>query len=130
MNKYNIRLYKSGKFYNAFGDDGLILHELLGYKYIEYKNSVGFPELAINKVKGKLENEKISYSIYEKDNLLEEYKGIDKNYKIVLSKALKNYDIEKRLTRLKSKINNLTIEELERVIDSLEAKSIWITIIF
>ena len=110
MNKYSIRLYKSGKFYNAFGDDGLILHELLGYKYIEYKNSVGFPESTINKVKSKLENEKISYSIYEKDNLLEEYKGIDKNYKIVLSKALKNYDIEKRLTRLKSKINNLTIE--------------------
>ena len=124
MNKYVVRLYKSGKFYNAFGDDGLILHELLGYKYIEYKNSVGFPESAINKVESKLESEKISYSVYEKDNLLEEYKGIDKNYKIVLSKALKNYDIEKRLTRLKSKINNLTIEELERVIDSLEAKSI------
>lgn len=130
MNKYVVRLYKSGKFYNAFGDDGLILHELLGYKYIEYKNSVGFPESAINKVESKLESEKISYSVYEKDNLLEEYKGIDKNYKIVLSKALKNYDIEKRLTRLKNKINNLTIEELERVIDSLEAKSIWITINF
>lgn len=124
LNKYVVRLYKSGKFYNAFGDDGLILHELLGYKYIEYKNSVGFPESAINKVESKLESEKISYSVYEKDNLLEEYKGIDKNYKIVLSKALKNYDIEKRLTRLKNKINNLTIEELERVIDSLEAKSI------
>ena len=124
MNKYVVRLYKSGKFYNAFGDDGLILHELLGYKYIEYKNSVGFPESAINKVESKLESEKISYSVYEKDNLLEEYKGIDKNYKIVLPKALKNYDIEKRLTRLKNKINNLTIEELERVIDSLEAKSI------
>ena len=124
MNKYVVRLYKSGKFYNAFGDDGLILHELLGYKYIEYKNSVGFPESAINKVESKLESEKISYSVYEKDNLLEEYKGIDKNYKIVLSKVLKNYDVEKRLTRLKSKINNLTIEELERVIDSLEAKSI------
>lgn len=124
LNKYVVRLYKSGKFYNAFGDDGLILHELLGYKYIEYKNSVGFPESAINKVESKLESEKISYSVYEKDNLLEEYKGIDKNYKIVLSKALKNYDIEKRLTRLKSKINNLTIEELERVIDSLEAKGI------
>lgn len=123
LNKYVVRLYKSGKFYNAFGDDGLILHELLGYKYIEYKNSIGFPESAINKVESKLESEKISYSVYEKDNLLEEYKGIDKNYKIVLSKALKNYDIEKRLTRLKSKINNLTIEELERVIDSLEAKS-------
>lgn len=124
MNKYGVRLYKSGKFYNAFGDEGMILHELLGYKYIEYKNSVGFPESAINKVKGKLDSVNISYSIYEKDNLLEEHKGIDKNYKIVLSKALKNYDIEKRLTRLKSKINNLSTEELEKVIDSLEDKSI------
>ena len=124
MNKYGVRLYKSGKFYNAFGDEGMILHELLGYKYIEYKNSVGFPESAINKVKGKLDSVNISYSIYEKDNLLEEHKGIDKNYKIVLSKALKNYDIEKRLTILKSKINNLSTEELERVIDSLEDKSI------
>ena len=123
LNKYVVRLYKSGKFYNAFGDDGLILHELLGYKYIEYKNSVGFPESAINKVESKLDSVNISYSIYEKDNLLEEHKGIDKNYKIVLSKALKNYDIEKRLTRLKSKINNLSTEELERVIDSLEDKS-------
>ena len=130
MNKYGVRLYKSGKFYNAFGDEGMILHELLGYKYIEYKNSVGFPESAINKVKSKLESVNISYSIYEKDNLLEEHKGIDKNYKIVLSKALKNYDIEKRLTRLKEKINNLSTEELERVIDSLEDKSIWITIDF
>ena len=130
MNKYGVRLYKSGKFYNAFGDEGMILHELLGYKYIEYKNSVGFPESAINKVKSKLESVNISYSIYEKDNLLEEHKGIDKNYKIVLSKALKNYDIEKRLTRLKSKINNLSTEELERVIDSLEDGSIWITIDF
>lgn len=124
MNKYGVRLYKSGKFYNAFGDEGMILHELLGYKYIEYKNSVGFPESAINKVKSKLDSVNISYSIYEKDNLLEEHKGIDKNYKIVLSKALKNYDIEKRLTRLKSKINNLSTEELERVIDSLEDGSI------
>lgn len=122
MNKYGVRLYKSGKFYNAFGDEGMILHELLGYKYIEYKNSVGFPESAINKVKGKLDSVNISYSIYEKDNLLEEHKGIDKNYKIVLSKALKNYDIEKRLTRLKEKINGLTTEGLERIVDNLESK--------
>ena len=124
MNKYGVRLYKSGKFYNAFGDEGMILHELLGYKYIEYKNSVGFPESAINKVKGKLDSVNISYSIYEKNNLLEEHKGIDKNYKIVLSKALKNYDLEKRLTRLKEKINCLTTEELERIVDNLERENI------
>lgn len=124
MNKYYVRLYKSGKFYNVFGDDGIILHELLGYKYIEYKNSVGFPEAAINKVKSKLDSENISYSVYEKENLLDEHKGMDKNYKIVLSKALKNYDLEKRLTRLKEKINGLTTEELERIVDNLERENI------
>ena len=35
MTKYSIKHYKAGKFYNAFGDDGIILHELLGYKYIK-----------------------------------------------------------------------------------------------
>ena len=124
MNKYYVRLYKSGKFYNVFGDDGIILHELLGYKYIEYKNSVGFPEAAINKVKSKLDSENISYGVYEKENLLDEHKGMDKNYKIVLSKALKNYDLEKRLTRLKEKINGLTTEELERIVDNLERENI------
>ena len=97
MSKYSIKLYKAGKFYNAFGDDGIILHELLGYKYIEYKNSVGFPESVIMKVKSKLDNENIAYSLFEKDNLIEEKKGLDKNYKIVLSSALKNYDVEKKL---------------------------------
>ena len=46
---------------NAFGDDGLVLHELLGYRYIEHRQSVGFPESAFLKVKTKLEEERISY---------------------------------------------------------------------
>ena len=33
MKKY-LKLYKNGKFYNAFGDDGIIIHYLLGYKYL------------------------------------------------------------------------------------------------
>ena len=51
MDKNSIVLYKSGKFYNAYGDNGIILHKLLGYKFVSYKNSAGFPESAINKVK-------------------------------------------------------------------------------
>ena len=47
---------------------------------------------------------------------------MDKNYKIVLSKALNNYDLEKRLTRLKEKINGLTTEELERIVDNLKSR--------
>ncbi len=122
MNKCCLRLYKTGKFYNAFGDDGIILHELLGYKYTEYKNSVGFPESAINKVIVKLENDKISYCIYEKDTLVSEYKGIDKNYKQVLNESLKNYDLEKRLNRIKEKLGSLTTNELEEIINNLESK--------
>ena len=120
MTKLVVMLYKTGKFYNAFGDDGILVHELLGYKYIEYKKNVGFPESALNKVKGKLEESKISYKIYEKDKLLYEYNGIDKNYKKILNSALKNYEMEKRLTRLKEKINKLDINELEQIVNSLE----------
>lgn len=61
---------------------------------------------------------------FEKENLLEEKRGLDKNYKIVLSKALKNYDMEKRLTRLKDRINDLSTDDLERIIDNLENETV------
>ena len=32
-----LNLYKVGKFYNAYKEDGFIIHELMGYKYLEYK---------------------------------------------------------------------------------------------
>ena len=122
MNK--ISLYKTGKFYNAYGDNGIILHYLLKYKYTEYKNSVGFPDSALNKVKTSLENNNISYAIYNKDILIEDYKGIDKNYKNTLKEALKSYDMESRITRLKNKINNLELDDLEKIIEGLEDVSI------
>ena len=101
MNKNYVSLYKSGKFYNAFGDDGLILHYLIGYKFLEYKQSVGFPESAFGKVKSILDNDDISYKVYDKDILLEDKKGVNKKYNTILSKALKKYDLEKRLKRIK-----------------------------
>ncbi len=117
-----IEIYKSGKFYNVFGDDGIIIHELIGYKYLEYKKQVGFPESALNKVINVLESKKISYKVYgkSKEELLREFKGIDKRYKENLMNALKNYDMEKRLERLKNKINSLDIEQLEQIIGALE----------
>ena len=92
---------RSIPFYNAFGDDGIILHELLGYKYIEHKKLVGYPEVAHNKVINRLENEKISYVVYDKDVVIKEYKGILKNYTSMLKKAIENMDMEKRLERHK-----------------------------
>ena len=120
MNKKNISLYKSGKFYNAFGDDGIILHELLGYKYIEHKKLVGYPEVAHNKVINRLENEKLSYVVYDKDAVIKEYKGILKNYTSMLKKAIENMDMEKRLERIKKKIENMSLDELEKIVGEIE----------
>ena len=121
MNKNYVSLYKSGKFYNAFGVDGLILHHLIGYKFVEYKQSVDFPESAFGKVKSLLDDVDISYKVYDKDILIEEKKGNNKKYNKVLSEALKKYDLEKRLIRIKDKINNFSAEDLEKIIEGIES---------
>ena len=117
-------LYKSGKFYNAYGDNGVIIHNLLGYKFLEYKNSAGFPESAIAKVKAILEQVNIPYKIYEKDILLEECKGISKNYNIVLKESLKKIEMETRLNRLQSKLDNFSLDDLEKVVEGIESATI------
>ena len=124
MSKNYVSLYKSGKFYNVFGDDGLIVHYLVGYKFVEYKQSVGFPESAFGKVKSILDKENMLYKVYDKDMLLESKKGIDKKYKIILKEALKNYELEQRLTRIRNKINNFSTDELEKIIEGIESESL------
>lgn len=124
MEKNCVILYKSGKFYNAFGDNGIIIHNLLGYKFVSYKNSAGFPESAISKVKAVLEKEKLSYVIYEKNIFIEEYKGINKNYNRILKESLKKIKIEERLNRLQTKLDNFTIDDLEKVIEGVEDATI------
>lgn len=120
MDKNSIVLYKSGKFYNAYGDNGIILHKLLGYKFVSYKNSAGFPESAINKVKSVLEKEKLSYVIYEKNTFICDYKVVSKNYNRILKESLKNLEMEERLSRLQSKLDNFTLDDLEKVVAGIE----------
>ena len=75
-----IKLYKCGKFYNGYGDNSKILSKIMRYKFRESSNSSGFLDIALNKVRGILELKKISYVIYDKDNILYKYKGIDKYF--------------------------------------------------
>lgn len=124
MEKNCVILYKSGKFYNAFGDNGIIIHNLLGYKFVSYKNSAGFPESAISKVKAVLEKEKLSYVIYEKNIFIEEYKGINKNYNRILKESLKKIEMEERLNGLQTKLDNFTLDDLEKVIEGVEDATI------
>ena len=82
-----------------------------------------FPSSAYLKVTQKLEAEKISYTTYEKDKLIKEYKGIAKNYDLVLKKALANLDTESRINLVKEKIENCSIADLEKLIEVIESGS-------
>lgn len=58
-------LYKNGCFYNAFGSDAILICKLMGYKYNEISNSVGFPIWALAKVRVRLEKIRRDYGIGE-----------------------------------------------------------------
>lgn len=120
MKENRVEIYKSGTFFNVYGDGGLILYALLGYKYIEPKKTVGFPASALSKVRNALENSHISYIVYDKSTILGEYKGINKNYKKYINEALKSLEIEKRLNRLTEIINQMSLKELEKLIEIIE----------
>lgn len=124
MEKSCVVLYKAGKFYSAFGDNGVIIHNLMGYKFVEYKNSAGFPESAIAKVKNILEQEKLSYKICEKDTLLEEHKGIAKAYNNMLKTSLTKLEMENRLNRLQDKLDNFSLDDLEKVVEGIESATL------
>lgn len=115
-----VALYKSGNFYNAYSDDAIVLHHVMGYKYSSIKKNAGFPVSALAKVKTSLESAKIPYKIYEKNELLEEGKGIIKEYKNAIKEGLKKLDMEERLKDLNDKLDNFSLEDLEKVVEEIE----------
>ena len=118
--KKYVALYKSGKFYNAYGDDAVIIFYLMGYKYSLPKKSAGFPESALTKVKVALETNNIAYKIYHKNELVEDAKGIDKQYTEVIKKGLKKLEMEVRLKDLYDKLDKFSLEQLERIVEGIE----------
>ena len=56
-NKDLLLIFKSGRFYNTYGDDSIILNYLFGYKIIK-ENKVGFPINSLVKVLNTLEDKK------------------------------------------------------------------------
>lgn len=111
---------KIGKFYNVYGEAAYILYYLLSYK-ISSGLKTGFPEQAKDKVVNVLEDNKISYKIYEKDELIEEkdFKKLNKYSKFV-SKGILKYKNKDKLASLNEKINNLNELELNELLDIIE----------
>lgn len=119
MEKNAVNIYKSGMFYNVYGDDAVILYCLLNYK-VTYKKTAGFPDSALNKVKNKLEEEKINYNIYDKNDLLNSFVGVSKRYNTVLKEGLKKLEAEERLSNLKEKLDKCSKTKLENIIELIE----------
>ena len=115
MDKY-IKLYKIGNFYNGYGDNGVILHYLMGYKFMEARNCCAFSDSAYNKVRSIIQIKKISYVIYWKDKIIDKYKGINKMYEQVLEKALERMRIEQVIREYKCNNRDYKIEDLIDVI--------------
>lgn len=121
IKKELIELRKSGKFYNSFGDDAIILHYLTGYKIVAEKGGVGFPETAYNKVINALEDEEVSYIVYEKENILVEkdFKKLN-SYKSLLKKGTQELSVEERFNKIEKKIKGLNAKELDHILDLIE----------
>ncbi len=116
-----IELRKSGKFYNTFGDDAIIIHHLMNYKIVPSKGGVGFPESSFNKVINALEDNRISYKIFEKDNILfdKDYQKLN-NYKKVLTNARKDLSFEQRINNIENKIKTLNNKEINQLLEIIE----------
>ena len=71
-----------------------------------------------------LEQEKLSYKIYEKDTLLEEHKGIAKAYNNMLKTSLTKLEMENRLNRLQDKLDNFSLDDLEKVVEGIESATL------
>ena len=72
MNK--LEIYKNGNFLNTYEENAIILHKLFNYKVIEndkHKYKCGFPLTQYNKIINGLQDNKISYIVYDKENILE-----------------------------------------------------------
>ena len=121
IKKELVELRKSGKFYNTFGDDAIILHYLMGYKIVAEKGGVGFPETAYNKVINALEDAEVSYRVYEKDEILAEkdFKKIN-DYKNILKKGINELSLEERFIKIEKKIRELNAKELDYVLKVIE----------
>lgn len=122
-----VMLYKIGTFYHAYGKDAYIISGIFDYLLKPVSNTVecGFSVNAINKVKSKLEENKINYLLLdprnnyyvdeEDDNKnLNEY---EKYFKKCFIKVKHRNDIKKITERLKLLADN---ENFKNIIRKLE----------
>lgn len=123
-----ILLVKIGKFYHAYGKDSYILAFLFNYqiKKIETNvNTVGFPEMALNKVLKTLEDKNIDYIVLEKASnyeVISEEEFKDKNqYSELYNKAHRYIVRKNKIDAIyEHLISNISDETIKEKINNIE----------
>ena len=123
-----ILLVKIGKFYHAYGKDSYILAFLFNYqiKKVETNvNTVGFPEMALNKVLKTLEDKNIDYIVLEKASnyeVISEEEFKDKNqYSELYNKAHRYIVRKNKIDAIyEHLISNISDETIKEKINSIE----------
>ncbi len=123
---------KIGKFYTVYNQDAYIISYKLKYRlkieesnYIRY--SCGFSDIALNKVRTKMEENKINYLILDRRNNYEEdakYNNGNLNkYNEILEKSKRYANNIIRLDKINNYfIENINKEETRKILIQLEKK--------
>lgn len=112
-----VTLKRSGGFYQAFGNDALIIGYLFDYKVNNRK--CGFPLIALNKVVNELEEKSISYYIKDKEIKSKDFKKKNK-YDLYLEKSVAKDNINKRIQFITDKISLMDKDRLENLLTLIE----------
>lgn len=123
-----ICLFKIGTFYHCYNRDCYIISYLFGYQVRNIEEQVkecGFPEIAINKVKAKLEDKKINYAIFDRRNNYKEEEKYDfKNlntYNKHFEKAKEYINYKIRIERINNKLlSNIDTKYLKNILNQIE----------
>ena len=115
----SVVIRRSGGFYYVFDDDAMIISYLTGYKVSG--DRCGFPLNSLSKVTNLLEDNSINYLVKEKMEEVDrrEFKKNNK-YGKILDKGKKKFSIDYRINNIMEKLNELSYDELDELLDVIE----------
>ncbi len=107
----SIILIKNGIFYVTFNDDAYIVNYLFGYKIKKFSHFVmsGFPEKVIEKIKSRLQKEKIHYILLSNNHQFVSDNNVStlSNYEKLLNVSCKSYNIDMEILKIKDSLDIL-----------------------
>lgn len=115
-----LRMRKSGLFYETFDEDAVIMHYLFNYKIIDER--VAFPTNSLDKVINALNEQEIDYLIIGGPERIKNEFRESNSYSEILKKAENKREAEDRLNELLPKLEILDKVTLDSVLTEFETK--------